>query len=1645
MAKKILLFLMSILLLTCNTLYSQTIIKFDTTMIAHLKSLDNEMQMNQSLDWIKYAIINDLPISNNDKLNLLYDFSVLRKDFDNPIANYQYGESRSFILNDTVYSLIPLNHPQKNNFTLRHVDKFRMLQGKKPSLVAIYEYRLGNDKNTSAELFPPKYNLGNKYFTKEVGYVEKLIENESHLEIFLNSVDDVISVSKKRNGVLIGGRVYENYQGKRVDLEDVAVLYQADNGLKSHHYKMLINRGLYGEYRRSKKIDEEQIKQYKNILIAARLYIEDVDERDKFLQDRFGVTYNELMKFIELQGSTSSYTNFLETYQKLHFENVAELNIGFSLDPKIKYVHLANALEKMIEGDTAFFIKWYNTNAKKDDKKAIIFSNQEIANEYQEFYGQFFKSNSEYITDQDYDTLKEVSANSLFCSLPPQKDTTKEDKFDLSFWAKSFGVSDEELESRISEITESTYASLLKNKKYIKQIISFLKKKKGGARTNGLFMLKEYLSDEMDFEISPKYFSNSQSEEEKMVNSKILEDVTEMLIQISYLDKDVASGFNEDIESAIKRFQRRIELDTTGIINHEFYTSLIYLNPDKKLELSRLNTVLNKIQTSFTYQKGRYDGNLKGTKVGMTLYYTDLVMKLWGMNYMGCTPQDKIDGFYSTIDFLVSPVHKRDIEKNSSTRSWLGHDNNSFNFYKRGNELLLEHCITKIYNASSNDLHPGVEVRATFPERRFANWWNSNYSKVADYESEFHRLNQIMKWTIIVYWLKEKNQFSWLSSNNSIARNLDFEKWYKLNNDKMLTTTPPISFIDRRLVGEKTECIEILKSDPFNMFYNDFGIWQLSGGVGLPKKSEVIQKIFQKKNLSIDNTFRKGLNKYTKDDFSSELLFNNGKKVELSYSNGKVNLNCTNSIFDSDEIVLNNLSCENQITFRKNKNSFSQNYNKTAHSNISFSKLGDNTLDLSLNKKDLIQYEFFLKEISESGNFRNELMNSTDLEFAYFVNNDVYLKLKNSNQGLKIYETEIPKIWQKFEQTGDIRITLNRKNYLQGKFQTAQDMQALVQKYPYKKIKYYWSGRKDLSLTNEIPNKNAKKVLFDEGGYSNEFHFYKKEIFIPNKNIAKDREIIELLMDEDMDFLQKIFTQDDFKGLVFSKKGDKIKISSNKISDDAFGKIDDLYDGIQKSDEIKAIRIAENDVIRFEGNAILRVPPSSKFTPNHKKIVQFVEQRLSENPKWKEIFQQAGDLDYNDIVALQKLHSDNLELAESFYQFKQVELPDGVAIADFRSFSNPPQFVLKSSSSSNPKVVSLQTNSNSSISNISEWMKKGYTKNGFSSLEELKNKTKPIKELLEVLLSETNASKIVTKEFNGPTFEVMKQIHDIKTPTRIVRDQDDIGESIKNAKESLFWDTDATLFLSTADLSDSTQIDAYKFYTEIQQIGVISKMEISYMDFLKALKDSSKTMIFLTIRGNEAGVLFSDQYVSYGDLYRQLDSIPKKKMIYLLTNACDTLQYVFAESNNFSQVYFSCFQLCNNESVKYVFNNTLSVINTAINEEVTIKKRDFNRLNRRFPDIQAILKSATIVNRRNVTIKISQIPAASRIKLPDELSKVIDKDIGYKPKNILDIIDETQLKKINELKLKPQPHNILQKIKAIPQFKCEVDQVIEFI
>jgi hypothetical protein len=237
--------------------------------------------------------------------------------------------------------------------------------------------------------------------------------------------------------------------------------------------------------------------------------------------------------------------------------------------------------------------------------------------------------------------------------------------------------------------------------------------------------------------------------------------------------------------------------------------------------------VLKYVLSKNGMQCARYDGPLQGTRVGMNLFYTDLLAKLWGFDIHHSAPTTSVPGFLSIPRLRLSPLDKKEIEANPLTRIWFGPKQGSYSSDNEGGALLFRHVATRVYAAGSSPLNPGEETTPADINRRELGWWDGHYADIADFEQEYHLQNEIMKWSILTGWMHARSAPVSFLEHVEVRHDLTFDRWLAANQEE-LRYPHPIQLLPRQQWREGRECMESLSSYVFPV-----SGYQLSGGVSL--------------------------------------------------------------------------------------------------------------------------------------------------------------------------------------------------------------------------------------------------------------------------------------------------------------------------------------------------------------------------------------------------------------------------------------------------------------------------------------------------------------------------------------------------------------------------------------------------------------------------------------------------------------------------------------------------------------------------------------------------------------------------------------------------------------------------------------------
>jgi hypothetical protein len=249
----------------------------------------------------------------------------------------------------------------------------------------------------------------------------------------------------------------------------------------------------------------------------------------------------------------------------------------------------------------------------------------------------------------------------------------------------------------------------------------------------------------------------------------------------------------------------------------------------------KISRKLVQLKWQYAFQAARYDGKLQGTEAGMVLFYTDLLAKLWVIDYLHSSPVRQIPNFVDGTHVRLAAMYEDEVRKLPSARLWFGYSNLGFQIAPATNSLYLARNATRIYAAGSNPLDPGHEVQTSAALLAPLEWWNDHYEEVAAYEPEYELLNEIMKWSIVIGWLDQhaaSNKLGFLA-NGTVDHSNVFPDWVRKHPELRFDQWDSVGFFPPGHNGAATESLPLLMGPDF---VRNSSIHWLGGGVSLAEK-----------------------------------------------------------------------------------------------------------------------------------------------------------------------------------------------------------------------------------------------------------------------------------------------------------------------------------------------------------------------------------------------------------------------------------------------------------------------------------------------------------------------------------------------------------------------------------------------------------------------------------------------------------------------------------------------------------------------------------------------------------------------------------------------------------------------------------------
>ncbi|TDD93942.1 hypothetical protein E1298_07950 [Actinomadura rubrisoli] len=193
--------------------------------------------------------------------------------------------------------------------------------------------------------------------------------------------------------------------------------------------------------------------------------------------------------------------------------------------------------------------------------------------------------------------------------------------------------------------------------------------------------------------------------------------------------------------------------------------------------------VVETLRQGRMYHRARYEGGLKGTEVGMTLFYSDLIAKMWVSGTGTGVPTKAVKGFVPDPDAVIPLGHCPAAGKTPEERGrlWFGQNQSGFLFDDKRMEIGAR--ATRLFMRTS--AADGGEVESSYGFGRGLRWWDAHFQEIADYDPQFARLDQIMRWSAALEWLSTRSDSPRLPGldDRDVRDDLRFKEWYQRHSE----------------------------------------------------------------------------------------------------------------------------------------------------------------------------------------------------------------------------------------------------------------------------------------------------------------------------------------------------------------------------------------------------------------------------------------------------------------------------------------------------------------------------------------------------------------------------------------------------------------------------------------------------------------------------------------------------------------------------------------------------------------------------------------------------------------------------------------------------------------------------------------------
>jgi hypothetical protein len=1502
----------------------------------HLQSLGAADAIEQLRDWALFAAYSLSAPSGASHREPLVSLLPVRIDALSSLYFRRVGEARAIALSDGRFVvLVPeaSTGPRRQLQVGRLLDEERATKGRIPPAVLLFEYRVQDDPG-GVSLRAAGETPGQAYFRESEGYYERTIATLGELDLFLALNLDLTYSRLDRGRLVVGGRRIEEGLPRLITREDLAALAQGEVGIEDEVRGRLRRRGLRAEYDRA-------VRQRATEALAAR--------------DTTGIApYAEMLELVEQVQARNPYS----AYEADMIERVMDENppsLGFSLDPRENTAAIAADLDRALRGDPQLFDGWYlGVVATQIAQTRALEGDDSVLEE--------LLSKMRAMRNSAGGTAESTIRTLIGLDVPPPAPSRDAGTAATPTLTRH----DDDTREVAATFLQETKAVIEDRAEELRRVVSGLRRGSDGA----LLDLQRYLNAEaIGLTMRPGAAAYRVRDLQQMLHDTVDESLA------------VDGVYGAKTTTTVKAFQERTELKQTGVVDEETWKALLATNEEVADGLDRLRLFLNDIESKNNFQCARYDGQLAGTPVGMTFFYTDLLMKLWTFADRDATPP--VPGFTSYTQFEVSPVYWERERRFSSTRSWLGPLEEAYKVHS-GNILTFAPVMTRLYNASSNPLVSGKEVPAKFGAQRFSDWWNAHYLEVADYEPQYHRLNQIMKWIVALNAYDDANLPMVASLRSSpVTRNLRLDTWWASNRANL--RVPPVDSF-RRVDGEPTECLDILQSKPY---YALGSTYQMSGGVsGAGKASVRAKKLVNEARSDVPEVL-----KFARADVAKAQVDNRMLRVPLTeggVERGRLELGRgapTAEFVPDSQRPLEGMSGRVLVDRMR----FEYETMPDAGARVRASAGSEPMFDVAMKKApdgSGIVLEYADGEMLQAV---RELKQANGLQ-ALDPQSHVWIPdtkqiLVRGAQNRWMVVTPLKTAGKAAAAEPELHFALGNETLVIRRM-SGGDLTKITAPLQVERVRALSFGG-DAPLVSELVRDvpasavdirvrvgaTELRATLDDG----------LNLYLP-RSAAEPGEGAGLLgrslSGRDLaTLLRKL--DGEGAGAVAAMRGKDSQLvvvsTGGGATPQQMSVLAEILPSDAKGRQV-FIRAGGEAGVRLDERGVLELPKA--FSQLDGAVAARTIRAMGDDPSIASAFARLGTLDAATVDTVVKIpafqRATYLEFRAAPALLPREVLVDTRVVADsttvvVRRGGDVELMPLRSVPA---RRIVDEYQYLDDVMNPSRAEREGRAVVD-PTVDELRQRTQGIYRYLRELAEATKGERIITKESSDVSNATIWALHGGDSGVRIFRDQADLAASVRNVRTPATVGAGRTVFTMTADPAGAVGVGNVP--AQVERIGRRVPMitATSFDDFLEALTSDHVEQFVLVAREQDGGLAFSDRWVSLSeievDVAEALEETERRPVLFVVTNGGAAVQKTFSDTSRFSRVL----------SLQYVtgqldtFESALETVATlleAINEvTVTIDKDDFDAAVGQAGPFAAALTAAAAVDGGRVRVDMARL------------------------------------------------------------------------